>query len=249
MVKDSGSGLLELNGIGPSGAARLIGDIGGIRRCTSRGHFASWNAAAPLDASSGDQQRRPSPLPPPPRPRQDRDGSHPSVETTAVRHGPPADAPRDPTAGDRPGRTTGATGQSSAADQTPRPALRNSHFPDPPTTTLEHRTQPPLEAAGAAGWRGQAGDPNGRAVVTTRRRDAVLHTNGRVMVDVGLFTLDEAVTYLAPGSGANTLKLLINLRQARSWTGRSGRALRSQKAPEFRHPTEEGPTARSGWAF
>src|SRR5438552_3645667 len=61
LVKESGSSLQDLNGIGPSGAARLIGDIGDIRRFTSRGHFASrnasWNGTAPLDASSGDQQR------------------------------------------------------------------------------------------------------------------------------------------------------------------------------------------------
>src|SRR5207245_7545276 len=57
LVKASGSSLQDLNGIGPSGAARLIGDIGDIRRFASRGHFASWNGTAPLDASSGDQQR------------------------------------------------------------------------------------------------------------------------------------------------------------------------------------------------
>ncbi|GAA1031310.1 hypothetical protein GCM10009557_26220 [Virgisporangium ochraceum] len=57
LVTASGSSLQELNGIGPSGAARLIGDIGDIRRFTSRAHFASWNGTAPLDASSGDQQR------------------------------------------------------------------------------------------------------------------------------------------------------------------------------------------------
>src|SRR5213075_2759715 len=57
LVKASGSSLQDLNGIGPSGAARLIGDIGDIRRLASRGHFASWNGTAPLDASSGDQQR------------------------------------------------------------------------------------------------------------------------------------------------------------------------------------------------
>ncbi len=57
LVKESGSNLQDLNGIGPSGAARLIGDIGDIRRFASRGHFASWNGTAPLDASSGDQQR------------------------------------------------------------------------------------------------------------------------------------------------------------------------------------------------
>jgi transposase len=48
---------LRLHGIGPSGAARLLGDIAHIGRFASRGHFASWNGTAPLDASSGDQQR------------------------------------------------------------------------------------------------------------------------------------------------------------------------------------------------
>ena len=43
--------------IGPSGAARLLGDIGDIRRFASRAHFASCNGTAPIDASSGDQNR------------------------------------------------------------------------------------------------------------------------------------------------------------------------------------------------
>src|SRR4051812_43880739 len=50
----TGSRLQELHGIGPSGAARLLGDIG---RFASRAHFASWNGTAPIDASSGDQNR------------------------------------------------------------------------------------------------------------------------------------------------------------------------------------------------
>ena len=57
LVETTGSSLQDLNGIGPSGAARLIGDIGDISRFASRGHFASWNGTAPLDASSGDQKR------------------------------------------------------------------------------------------------------------------------------------------------------------------------------------------------
>jgi transposase len=57
LVAATGSSLLELNGIGPSGAARLLGDIGDISRFASRDHFASWNGTAPIDASSGDQQR------------------------------------------------------------------------------------------------------------------------------------------------------------------------------------------------
>jgi transposase len=57
LVKETGSCLPELNGIGPSGAARLLGDIGDISRFRSRAHFASWNGTAPIEASSGDQQR------------------------------------------------------------------------------------------------------------------------------------------------------------------------------------------------
>ncbi|MEV8517340.1 transposase [Dactylosporangium sp. NPDC051484] len=47
----------QLNGIGPSGAARLLGDIGDVSRFASRDHFASWNGTAPIDASSGDHRR------------------------------------------------------------------------------------------------------------------------------------------------------------------------------------------------
>jgi transposase len=51
------STLPGLHGIGPSGAARLLADVGSIHRFASRDHFASWNGTAPLDASSGQQQR------------------------------------------------------------------------------------------------------------------------------------------------------------------------------------------------
>lgn len=57
LVAATGSTLLELNGIGPSGAARLLGDIGDVSRFPTRGHFASWNGTAPIDASSGEQNR------------------------------------------------------------------------------------------------------------------------------------------------------------------------------------------------
>ena len=57
LVAATGSTLLELNGIGPSGAARLLGDIGDVSRFPSRGHFAALNGTAPLDASSGEQRR------------------------------------------------------------------------------------------------------------------------------------------------------------------------------------------------
>src|SRR6266540_1753612 len=57
LIAATGSRLQQLHGIGPSNAARLLGDIGDITRFASRNHFASWNGTAPLDASSGDQQR------------------------------------------------------------------------------------------------------------------------------------------------------------------------------------------------
>ncbi len=58
LITATGSGLLNLNGIGPSGAARLLGDVGDIARFPTRGHFASWNGTAPIDASSGDNSRQ-----------------------------------------------------------------------------------------------------------------------------------------------------------------------------------------------
>ncbi|HSR84882.1 MAG TPA: IS110 family transposase [Streptosporangiaceae bacterium] len=57
LVKATGSTLAQLNGIGPSGAARLLIDVGDVIRFPDRAHFASWNGTAPIDASSGDQVR------------------------------------------------------------------------------------------------------------------------------------------------------------------------------------------------
>ncbi|WP_432486241.1 IS110 family RNA-guided transposase, partial [Kineococcus esterisolvens] len=57
LITATGSGLLQLNGIGPSGAARLLGDVGDIARFPTKAHFASWNGTAPIDASSGDNNR------------------------------------------------------------------------------------------------------------------------------------------------------------------------------------------------
>jgi transposase len=57
IVLARGSTLMRLHGIGPSNAARLLADVGDIRRFADRDRFASWNGTAPLDASSGQQQR------------------------------------------------------------------------------------------------------------------------------------------------------------------------------------------------
>ena len=48
---------MQLRGIGPSGAARLLVEVGDITRFPNKAHFASWNGTAPIDASSGDQVR------------------------------------------------------------------------------------------------------------------------------------------------------------------------------------------------
>jgi transposase len=57
LVAATGTSLMELNGIGPSGAARLLVEVGDITRFPNRDHFASWNGTAPIDASSGDHVR------------------------------------------------------------------------------------------------------------------------------------------------------------------------------------------------
>ena len=57
LLAETGTSLLALNGIGPSGAARLLVEVGDITRFPSRAHFASWTGTAPIDASSGDHVR------------------------------------------------------------------------------------------------------------------------------------------------------------------------------------------------
>jgi transposase len=57
LLAATGTSLMDLHGIGPSGAARLLVEVGDITRFPDRDHFASWNGTAPLDASSGDQVR------------------------------------------------------------------------------------------------------------------------------------------------------------------------------------------------
>ena len=122
LVAATGTTLLDLHGIGPSGAARLLVEVGDITRFPDRGHFASWNGTAPIDASSGDHvrhrlsragnrqinrtlhimatvqlrnpDRRPRLLRPPQGRRQDLDGSDARPETTTVRHRLPHDARR-----------------------------------------------------------------------------------------------------------------------------------------------------------
>jgi transposase len=57
MVVARGSTLMELPGVGPVVAARILADVGDVARFADRNRFASWTGTAPLDASSGEQIR------------------------------------------------------------------------------------------------------------------------------------------------------------------------------------------------
>lgn len=54
-VKKIAAFLLDLHGVGPLTAAKLIGEIGNISRFKSRDAFAMWAGSAPIPASSGNR--------------------------------------------------------------------------------------------------------------------------------------------------------------------------------------------------
>jgi transposase len=56
-VRELGTGLVELVGVGELVAARIIGEVGDVDRIPSSRHFASLNGTAPVPASSGQRQR------------------------------------------------------------------------------------------------------------------------------------------------------------------------------------------------
>ncbi len=51
------SRLMNIPGVGPVVAARILADVGDVARFVDRNRFASWTGTAPLDASSGEQNR------------------------------------------------------------------------------------------------------------------------------------------------------------------------------------------------
>jgi len=51
------SHLMDIHGVGPVVAARVLADVGDVTRFADRNRFASWTGTAPLDASSGEQNR------------------------------------------------------------------------------------------------------------------------------------------------------------------------------------------------
>ena len=57
MVLARDSRLMDIHGVGPVVAARILADVGDVERFADRNRFASWTGTAPLDASSGEQNR------------------------------------------------------------------------------------------------------------------------------------------------------------------------------------------------
>ena len=57
MVLAQGSTLMDLPGVGPVVAARILADVGDVARFADRNRFASWTGTAPIEASSGELVR------------------------------------------------------------------------------------------------------------------------------------------------------------------------------------------------
>ncbi len=51
------SALTDIKGIAAIGTALILGEVGDVRRFRSKHHFASYTGTAPIDVSSGDQNR------------------------------------------------------------------------------------------------------------------------------------------------------------------------------------------------
>jgi len=56
-VREHGTTLTQVYGVGPVLAAKLVGHTGDITRFPSQDHFASYTGTAPVEASSGDVRR------------------------------------------------------------------------------------------------------------------------------------------------------------------------------------------------
>ena len=174
---------MDLHGIGPSGAARLLVEVGDITRFPDRDHFASWNGTAPIDASSGDQVRHRLSRagnrqinrtlhimatvqlrnPTEGRAYYDRRKADGKTSMEAMRalkrrlsehrlphHARRRDRPRRRPARGRAREGNGATTLTPARPaHIPTPALRTSHFPDPPPPSLEPHSRLLLDTEGS----------------------------------------------------------------------------------------------------
>jgi transposase len=57
VLAENPTSLTEVRGVGVLLAAKVIAEVGDVRRFPSRHHFASYTGTAPIDASSGDNNR------------------------------------------------------------------------------------------------------------------------------------------------------------------------------------------------
>jgi transposase len=160
MVKARGSRLMDLPGVGLVVAARTLADVGDIARFADRNRFASWTGTAPLDASSGEQNRH----------RLSRAGNrrmnhmiHIAAISQIYRQ-LLADAQRTALASDvelvgtGPGGHCGTTQESSAVDlpshidtsdqPLPGPAKPTLQPPQPVRKTSQPKTPPPVDNKG-----------------------------------------------------------------------------------------------------
>jgi transposase len=191
LLRATATTLTRLHGIGPSGAARLLVEVKDVTRFPDKAHFASWNGTAPIDASSGDQVRHRLSRagnrqinrvlhimavvqlrnPTEGRACYDRKvaaGKTPREAMRALKrrlsdiacHQMITDARR---AGTGPGGHVGAATGSSASGSHPAPALRRSHFPDPPPMTLRQNSHSTLLGVPGAHY------PRGECPLLTQR--------------------------------------------------------------------------------
>jgi transposase len=58
VVATTGTTLVSNFGIAPVVAGRILAEVGTVARFPDKDHFASYNGTAPIDAPSGEQQRR-----------------------------------------------------------------------------------------------------------------------------------------------------------------------------------------------
>jgi transposase len=87
---------MDLRGVGPVVAARVLADVGDVTRFADRNRFASWTGTAPLDASSGehDRHRLSRAGNPPGQPRHPHRRGHPAPPEHRRPHLLPAQASR-----------------------------------------------------------------------------------------------------------------------------------------------------------
>jgi transposase len=210
-VAATGSHLMDIHGIGPAGAARILADVGGIARFPNRAHFASRPApprSMPPPAStpttgcpalvtggsttcstwpaSSPPQRHPRPrlLPAPRRRREDLDGGDALPAAAAVRRDLPPAGRRRPCAAGGPGRAP----RGVCVIQRGRPSPGHRHFGSATSRARSHDATP------ATSTPGNPRGPDRRHLPPARRRcqRGAPHRTNDVDTDPRWRTLENA---------------------------------------------------------